>query len=391
MPPPPPGPPPPPAPPPPAGASAAGSGKQLKLKSKGGEMKFDDYIKEKVDEAPDHIPSRPKTPPPKVPDVLREVSVVWGTTTELYNQVQFGSQLIVVDVRGEEDFKAGHVRSAINIPMSLIAGRSLVDIEDELPPRFKQRRTDMVFVYDEDSEEGAGVAAQFLSAMSADQRAAKPVTAVKGGFQAFASRFPFLNTGSEEFKSVEYSLEYPSMILDDFLFLGNWASASSAKVIDHLKITHVVNATAVCGMPFQDKIKYIQCALDDAPGADIKQFFSDTLSFMNDAESSGGRVLIHCQMGMSRSSTLVILWLMERHGMNLREATSYTRERRPFINPNPGFLLQLGAHELETRGKTTIRFPDEPVTLRTIYEWLADDGTWIPRVVVGYEQPSAAT
>lgn len=73
----------------------------------------------------------------------------WGTTTELYNQVQFGSQLIVVDVRGEEDFKAGHVRSAINIPMSLIAGRSLVDIEDELPPRFKQRRTDMVFVYDE--------------------------------------------------------------------------------------------------------------------------------------------------------------------------------------------------------------------------------------------------
>ena len=57
------------------------------------------------------------------------------------------------------------------------------------------------------------------------------------------------------------------------------------------------------------------------------------------------QVLIHCQMGMSRSSTLVILWLMHKHGMNLREATAFTRAKRPFINPNPGFMQQLGEWE----------------------------------------------
>jgi hypothetical protein len=65
---------------------------------------------------------------------------------------------------------------------------------------------------------------------------------------------------------------------------------------------------------------------------------------------------------------------------------------RPFINPNPGFLLQLSCFEKEKFGKTTIRFPQDgkAITLRTIYEWEADDGSWIPRVVVGYQMPSAA-
>lgn len=35
--------------------------------------------------------------------------------------------------------------------------------------------------------------------------------------------------------------------------------------------------------------------------------------------------------------------------MTLRAATEYTRVRRPYINPNPGFLLQLGKHEVRTR------------------------------------------
>jgi rhodanese-related sulfurtransferase len=73
----------------------------------------------------------------------------WGSTTELYNHVLFGSQLIVIDVRDAESFKAGHVRSAINIPLSTVGSRPLIEIEDELPARFKLRRSDLVYIYDE--------------------------------------------------------------------------------------------------------------------------------------------------------------------------------------------------------------------------------------------------
>mmetsp|Transcript_35660 Transcript_35660/g.93215 ORF Transcript_35660/g.93215 Transcript_35660/m.93215 type:complete len:399 (-) Transcript_35660:93-1289(-) len=392
MPPPPPGPPPPPAPPPAAAAAAP----KFKLKSKGGDAAFGDFIQNQMEEVAEIIPVRPKTPPPRPPDVEVDVTILWVGTTELYNQVQFGANLLVIDVRDEEAFKEGHVRSAVNVPLSTVAGRPLNEVEGELPPRFFRRRTDTVFVYDEGSAEGdAGEAAEFLKLLAADRLAQQPVRVVAGGFKRFAARFPFLDTGSEVFKSIEYALEYPSMVEEDFLFLGNWASAKSKEVVcDHLKITHVVNASAVCPHPFEGEphnIKYFQVPIDDAPGSDIKTFFDDTLAFMDDAASRpAGRVLVHCQMGMSRSSTLVLLWLMMRRDKNLRDAFRQTRFHRPYINPNPGFMLQLGKFEEEVKGASTIRFPkDEPVTLRTVYEWHEADGSWTPRKVVGYDDAAA--
>ena len=56
---------------------------------------------------------------------------------------------MLIDLRDEERFKEGHVRSAISIPWSTMAGRDLDAIEDELPPRFRRRRTNCVYVYDE--------------------------------------------------------------------------------------------------------------------------------------------------------------------------------------------------------------------------------------------------
>ena len=45
----------------------------------------------------------------------------------------------------------------------------------------------------------------------------------------------------------------------------------------------------------------------------------------------------------------------------------------------------LSGVQVELFGSTTIRFPDGPITLRTIYEWLQADGeTWVKRKVVGY-------
>ncbi len=72
---------------------------------------------------------------------------------------------------------------------------------------------------------------------------------------------------------------------------------------------------------------------------------------------------------------------MEKHSMSLREANDYTRMRRPYINPNPGFLFQLGKHEEKLRGPATIRFPPAsfPLTVRSTYDWLQADGVWTPR------------
>lgn len=51
-------------------------------------------------------------------------------------------------------------------------------------------------------------------------------------------------------------------------------------------------------------------------------------------------MLVHCLMGVSRSATLVLAFLMIAEGLSLREAVAAVRQHRD-ICPNTGFLQQL--------------------------------------------------
>ena len=46
-------------------------------------------------------------------------------------------------------------------------------------------------------------------------------------------------------------------------------------------------------------------------------------------------------MGMSRSSSLVIAFLMKEFGMNYKKARHFTKSKRPIVQPNEGFERDL--------------------------------------------------
>jgi len=52
-------------------------------------------------------------------------------------------------------------------------------------------------------------------------------------------------------------------------------------------------------------------------------------------------------LGISRSATIVLAYLMKYHHNTLREAFYFLIEKRPQIWPNEGFLLQLLRYETE--------------------------------------------
>ncbi|KAF7324454.1 Phosphatases II [Mycena sanguinolenta] len=55
----------------------------------------------------------------------------------------------------------------------------------------------------------------------------------------------------------------------------------------------------------------------------------------------GGRVLIHCVMGVSRSTTVLAAYLMKTRSLCPAAALSFIKQHRPRVQPNYGFLKQL--------------------------------------------------
>lgn len=58
-----------------------------------------------------------------------------------------------------------------------------------------------------------------------------------------------------------------------------------------------------------------------------------------------GVVLVHCNAGVSRSSSIVIGYLMFREGLSFSDAYDQVKLARPSIRPNPGFYQQLERYQ----------------------------------------------
>lgn len=54
---------------------------------------------------------------------------------------------------------------------------------------------------------------------------------------------------------------------------------------------------------------------------------------------------MHCFAGVSRSSTIVISYLMKKLNWSFKQALDHVRKQRWVVNPNPGFVRQLRRYE----------------------------------------------
>ena len=84
----------------------------------------------------------------------------------------------------------------------------------------------------------------------------------------------------------------------------------------------------------------------DHPDADIAQHFERCCSFIDrHIKMAGGRVLVHCQAGISRSSTICAAYLIHHYGLDVPAAVGRVTKARDIIKPNAGFLQQLVEYE----------------------------------------------
>ncbi|KAF6157509.1 hypothetical protein GIB67_004447 [Kingdonia uniflora] len=130
--------------------------------------------------------------------------------------------------------------------------------------------------------------------------------------------------------------------VDDHIYLGSEAIAKNRDVLRKNGITHVLNCVGfVCPEYFKSDLVYKTLWLQDSPSEDITSILYDVFDYFEDVREQGGRVLVHCCQGISRSTSLVIAYLMWRDGQSFEDAFQYVKAARGVTNPNMGFACQL--------------------------------------------------
>ncbi|KAL3644483.1 hypothetical protein CASFOL_009663 [Castilleja foliolosa] len=128
----------------------------------------------------------------------------------------------------------------------------------------------------------------------------------------------------------------------DHIYLGSDVIAKNRETLRLNKITHVLNCVGFsCSEYFKNELVYKTLWLQDCPSEDITSILYDVFDYFEDVRELGGRVFVHCCHGVSRSTSLVIAYLMWKNGQNFDGAFEFVKKARGVTNPNVGFACQL--------------------------------------------------
>jgi len=162
---------------------------------------------------------------------------------------------------------------------------------------------------------------------------------------AFVTGNHFINYHSSKIlsKSLKYLpvRDFNAQEIVPNLYLGDVYAAHNTKALNNHKITHIVTCAVGVYPPFPEQFKYKHLNVLDCAAENMNEHFDETSQFISDALKDGGRVLVHCIRGVSRSATIVAAYLMMAFKISHNEAVETVRAKRAVARPNYGFMMQL--------------------------------------------------
>jgi predicted protein tyrosine phosphatase len=136
--------------------------------------------------------------------------------------------------------------------------------------------------------------------------------------------------------------------VDAHVYISGYLVAADPRFVRQAGITRIVKLFAddpgyPGGATRLPGVKYLVLPFEDSPDYDIRAGAAEAVRFIQDGVRANEIVLVHCHAGVSRSATVVLLYMMITRGFVLDTAMARLRLVRPFIRPNAGFMEHLRA------------------------------------------------
>ncbi|NWQ98570.1 DUS5 phosphatase, partial [Burhinus bistriatus] len=286
------------------------------------------------------------------------------------------SRCLVLDCRPYLSYSASCLRGSLNVNLHSVAARPFCALPSSA-------RLAAVVVLDQGTGHWQKLkkdsTAQIVlnALLSSLPEAGARVCFLKGGYETFNSQYPEFcvdgklisperteaerNLASHcEKQSANHKPAYdqggPVEILP-FLYLGSAYHASKCEFLANLHITALLNVSRKSSESFKDQYCYKWIPVEDSHTADISSHFQEAIDFIDYVRRTGGKILVHCEAGISRSPTICMAYLMKTKKLRLEEAFDYIKQRRSLISPNFGFMGQLLQYESEILSST----PSPPI------------------------------
>ena len=130
------------------------------------------------------------------------------------------------------------------------------------------------------------------------------------------------------------------------IFIGSYLNAKNWNELEKNNIKYILNCATECKNIFEDKIKYLKLDIKDQNDFPIQDFFDKGIQFIQESvNNNDGNILIHCMEGKSRSTTLLMAYLIKYKNENTNSAYKIVKSKRQLTMPNLGFMFKLREYE----------------------------------------------
>lgn len=276
-----------------------------------------------------------------------------------FNTLMNKPRVLVLDARSLSAYSAGHIRGSICVTCSP-SSRTLQRVAGPGPPSWSdscwwdrhvlvitsthfnppsRKRKKSAVLENEAPDSSACTVYNFLQkeGLVRSLQLLEKNEGEEDAFVSFAKTYPFLVTKSTKASKIE---NYPTEIVSGLLFLGDMQHAKAENRLKDLQISQVLTIHTE-PLELSESFVHTHFDLEDAPSADISQYFEPMYEFVERAKTIGARVLVHCGAGASRSATLCAAYLMRARHCDVDAVLKFLKEQRSQVNPNPGFLSAL--------------------------------------------------